>query len=79
MKKILIALATMFAFSAFGASILWKVDIIGGSYAYWQGTILDKGMSFAQYFENCTIPNKAATDGIDVIARTSSGVVLSWM
>ena len=79
MKKWFVVIAALFAFHAQGASVLWKVDIIGGSFAYWEGVLVDKGMSFVQYFENCTIPNKVATDGIDVIAMSSSGVVLSWM
>ena len=70
------ALLTM---TAVADRILWKVDIIGGSFASWEGVMLDRGMSFVQYFENCTIPNKAASDGIDVIAMSSSGTVLSWM
>lgn len=80
MKKIVLGLVmALLAMSAPAAQILWKVDIIGGSFASWEGVMVDKGTSFVQYFEDCTIPNKAATDGIDVIAQTSSGVVLSWM
>lgn len=80
MKKIIITiLIVLCCVSVNAAQILWKVDIIGGSYSAWEGTIVDKGITFINYFENSTIPEKAAIDGIDVIAMSSSGIVLSWM
>ena len=75
MKKIVMGLVVaLFAINAMAGRILWKLEFLGE-----EARVENMNMSFIDFFENHTIPNRAATDGIDVVARSSSGVILQWM
>lgn len=74
MKRILALLLLLFTVSAQAASILW-VDIRGDiSTVNVNGTPYD----FRVFMESKSNPNWDASGGIDLIAVTESGEILSW-
>jgi hypothetical protein len=75
MKKILtIVLIMLCCVFANAASVLWHIEIPGE-----KGYVQNMNMSFIDFFENHTIKNRAETSGIDLVAKSSSGIILSWM